>query len=277
MTDLIERTTEAVAAPTELDEPLTIAGKTFTSRLIVGTGKYRSSAEMLAAFAASGAEMITVALRRIDFDDPKSRSVLDDVDWTRYAILPNTAGCRTAEEAIRIARMARAMGLSDWIKVEVIPDPKYLLPDPIGTVKACKTLVGDGFTVLPYINADPVLARQLEEIGCATVMPLGSPIGSGQGLVNYEAIQIIVEQATVPVVVDAGIGVPSDAAQAMELGADACLVNTAIALAERPALMAEAIAEGVRAGRKAFLAGRIPKKPYASASSPLTGIVGGPR
>lgn len=253
---------------------LTIAGRHFSSRLIVGTGKYRSSRDMVASFEASGTEMITVALRRIDFDDPASRSVLDDVDWTRYAILPNTAGCRTAEEAVRVARMARAMGLSDWIKVEVIPDPRYLLPDPVGTLEACTILVQEGFTVLPYINADPVLARRLEEIGCATVMPLGSPIGSGQGLVNVEAIKIIVEQATVPVVVDAGIGVPSDAAQAMEIGADACLVNTAIALADRPPLMASAIADGVLAGRKAYLAGRIPRKAYASASSPLAGLVG---
>ena len=253
---------------------LTIAGRHFSSRLIVGTGKYRSSRDMVASVEASGTEMITVALRRIDFDDPASRSVLDDVDWTRYAILPNTAGCRTAEEAVRVARMARAMGLSDWIKVEVIPDPRYLLPDPVGTLEACTILVQEGFTVLPYINADPVLARRLEEIGCATVMPLGSPIGSGQGLVNVEAIKIIVEQATVPVVVDAGIGVPSDAAQAMEIGADACLVNTAIALADRPPLMASAIADGVLAGRKAYLAGRIPRKAYASASSPLAGLVG---
>jgi thiazole synthase len=276
MAELIDRTEPQSADATE-DAPLTIAGKTFRSRLIVGTGKYRTSEEMLAAFEASGAEMITVALRRIDFDDPKSRSVLEDVDWSRYAILPNTAGCQTAQEAVRVARMARAMGLSDWIKVEVIPDPKYLLPDPVGTLEACQTLVDEGFVVLPYINADPVLARRLEEIGCATVMPLGSPIGSGQGLVNYEAIKIVVEQASVPVIVDAGIGVPSDAAQSMEIGADACLVNTAIALAERPALMAEAIAGGVRAGRKAFLAGRIPRKAYASASSPLAGVVGATR
>ncbi|HEY7036330.1 MAG TPA: thiazole synthase [Thermomicrobiales bacterium] len=256
------------------DRPLTIAGRTFSSRLMVGTGKYRTSEEMNAAFAASGAEIITVALRRIDFDDPKSRSVLDDVDWNRYTILPNTAGCQTAEEAIRIARMARAMELSNWVKLEVIPDPKYLLPDPIGTLEAARILIDEGFVVLPYIGADPILARRLEELGTATVMPLGSPIGSGQGLVSIEAIKIIVEQATVPVVVDAGIGVPSDAAQAMEAGADACLVNTAIALADDPALMAEAMAEGVAAGRKAFLAGRIPRKAYASASSPLAGVVG---
>lgn len=256
------------------DRPLTIAGRTFSSRLMVGTGKYRSSEEMNAAFAASGAEIITVALRRIDFDDPRSRSVLDDVDWNRYTILPNTAGCQTAEEAIRIARMARAMELSNWVKLEVIPDPKYLLPDPIGTLEAARVLIDEGFVVLPYIGADPILARRLAEIGTATVMPLGSPIGSGQGLVSIEAIKIIVEQATVPVVVDAGIGVPSDAAQAMEAGADACLVNTAIALAEDPALMGEAMADGVKAGRKAFLAGRIPRKAYASASSPLAGVVG---
>ncbi|HEV2527962.1 MAG TPA: thiazole synthase [Thermomicrobiales bacterium] len=256
------------------DAPLTIGGKTFQSRLMVGTGKYRTSAEMVGAIAASGAEIVTVALRRIDFDDPASRSVLEDLDWTRYTILPNTAGCATADEAVRIARMARAMGLSDWVKVEVIPDARYLLPDPIGTMDACRTLVDEGFTVLPYIGADPVLARRLEDIGCATVMPLASPIGSGQGLVNREAIRIIIEQAGVPVVVDAGIGVPSDASMAMELGADACLVNSAIALADDPLLMGEAIGMGVSAGRKAFLAGRIPSKAYASASSPTTGLVG---
>ena len=256
------------------DTTLTIAGKTFGSRLMVGTGKYRNSEEMNAAFEASGAEIITVALRRIDFDDPKSRSVLEDVDWRRYTILPNTAGCATAEEAIRIARMARAMELSDWVKLEVIPDPKYLLPDPIGTLEAARVLIDEGFVVLPYIGADPPLARRLEELGTATVMPLGSPIGSGQGIISLEAIKIIVEQATVPVVVDAGIGSPSDAATAMEAGADAVLVNTAIALAEDPALMGEAIAEGVRAGRKAFRAGRIPRKPFASASSPTANLVG---
>jgi thiazole synthase len=255
------------------DAPLTIAGKVFGSRLMLGTGKYRNSTEMNAAFEASGAEIITVALRRIDFDDPASRSVLDDVDWRRYTILPNTAGCQTAEEAIRVARMARAMGISDWVKLEVIPDPKFLLPDPIGTLDAARVLVEEGFVVLPYIGADPILARRLEELGTATVMPLGSPIGSGQGIVNIEAIKIIIEQATVPVVVDAGIGVPSDAAQAMEAGADACLVNTAVALADDPALMAEAMADGVRAGRKAYAAGRIPRKAYASASSPLAGLV----
>ncbi len=255
------------------DSPLTIAGRAFTSRLILGTGKYRNTEEMLGAFEASGAEMITVALRRIDFDDPKSRSLLEVVDWTRYQILPNTAGCQTAEEAIRVARLARSMGLSDWIKLEVIPDPRYLLPDPIGTLEAAKVLVDEGFTVLPYINADPVLARRLEEVGTATVMPLASPIGSGQGLPDYRQIKIIIEQANVPVVVDAGIGAPSDAALAMEIGADACLVNSAIALANDPAGMARAIRMGVDAGRLAHLSGRIPKKAYASASSPLEGVV----
>jgi thiazole synthase len=251
---------------------LTIAGKEFKSRLMLGTGKYRSTEEMLAAIEASGCEIITVALRRIDLDSPR-RSILDDIDWTKYQILPNTAGCRTAEEAVRVARLARAMGLSNWIKLEVIPDPKYLLPDPIGTLEAARTLVDEGFVVLPYINDDPVLARKLEEIGCATVMPLAAPIGTGQGMVNFEQIKIIVEQCSVPVVVDAGLGVPSDAAQAMEIGCDAVLVNTAIAQAGNPALMAEAFRLGVESGRKAYLAGRIPKRPYASASSPVEGVV----
>ncbi len=256
------------------DDPLTVAGKTFGSRLMLGTGKFRTTAEMQAALEASEAEIVTVALRRIDFDDPASRSVLEEIDWGRYTILPNTAGCRTAEEAVRVARLARAMELSDWVKVEVIPDPAYLLPDPIGTLEACRILVEEGFTVLPYLGADPILARRLEEVGTATVMPLGSPIGSGQGIVNLEAIKIIVEQAGVPVVVDAGIGTASDAAVAMEIGADACLVNTAVALAEDPGLMAEAMAGGVRAGRQAFLAGRIPRRARAAASSPTAGVVG---
>jgi thiazole synthase len=255
------------------DLPLSIAGVTLHGRLFLGTGKYRNSAEMNAAFDATGPSLITVALRRIDFDDPASRSVLDDVDWKRYRILPNTAGCQTAEEAIRIARMARAMELSDWIKLEVIPDPKYLLPDPVGTLDAARVLIDEGFVVLPYIGADPILAKRLQDMGTATVMPLGSPIGSGQGILNLEAIKIIIEQATVPVVVDAGIGTPSDAAIAMEAGADAVLVNTAIAHADDPAVMGDAMAEAVRAGRKAFLAGRIPIKPYASASSPTTNLV----
>ena len=216
--------------------------------------------------------MITVALRRIDFDDQASRSVLEDVDWTRYQILPNTAGCTTAEEAVRIARLARSMGLSDWVKLEVIPDPTYLFPDPVGTLDAARTLVGEGFTVLPYIMDDPVLAKRLEETGCATVMPLAAPIGSGQGLTHFDRIQMIVEQSSVPVVVDAGIGAPSDAALAMELGADACLINTAIAQAGDPVRMALAMRAGIEAGRNAYLAGRIEKRPHASPSSPTTGI-----
>ncbi|HEY7064969.1 MAG TPA: thiazole synthase [Chloroflexota bacterium] len=255
------------------DRSLVIAGRTFRSRLILGTGKYRTMEDMVAAFDAADVDMVTVALRRLDLDDPTKKTILDYVDWNRYAILPNTAGCQTAEEAIRVAHLARAMGLSDWIKLEVIPDAKYLLPDPIGTLDAARELVREGFTVLPYINDDPVLAKRLEDVGTATVMPLASPIGSGQGMVNFDQIRIIVEQARVPVVVDAGIGAPSDAAQAMELGADACLVNTAVALAQDPPTMAKAIAMGLEAGRMAYVAGRIPKKAYASASSPLEGVV----
>lgn len=254
------------------EDKLTIGGKTFRSRLMLGTGKYRTADEMNAALEASGCEIVTVALRRIDLNQPK-RSILDEIDWKRYHILPNTAGARTAEEAVRTARLARAMGLSDWIKVEVIPDSKYLLPDPVGTFEACKTLVDEGFIVLPYINADPALALRLQEIGTHTVMPLASPIGSGQGMKTREQVQIIIEQASVPVVVDAGIGVPSEAAQAMELGASACLINTAIARAADPALMARAMRLGVDAGRAAYLAGRMPVLPFASASSPLEGIV----
>jgi thiazole synthase len=255
------------------DRPLVIAGREFRSRLILGTGKYRTMEEMVDAFAAADVDMVTVALRRLDLDDPSKKTILDYVDTDRYAILPNTAGCQTAEEAIRVAHLARAMGLSDWIKLEVIPDAKYLLPDPIGTLDAARQLVKEGFIVLPYINTDPVLAKRLEDVGTATVMPLASPIGSGQGMITFEQVRIIVEQSRVPVVVDAGLGAPSDAALAMEIGADACLVNTAVALAEDPAAMADAMAMGIRAGRKAYLAGRIPKKAYASASSPLEGVV----
>ena len=251
---------------------LVIAGVQLRSRLFLGTGKYATDESMLAALEASGCELITVALRRLDLDDPKKKTILDVIDWKRFRILPNTAGCRTAEEAIRIARLARSMGLSDWVKLEVIPDPRYLFPDPEETLKAARVLVAEGFQVLPYINADPVLAKKLEEIGTVTVMPLGSPIGSGQGLQTLEQIRIIIEEARVPVVVDAGIGAPSDAALAMELGADAVLVNTAIALAKDPALMAEAIKEGAEAGRKAYHAGRIPKRGEASPSSPTEGI-----
>ncbi|MSQ23975.1 MAG: thiazole synthase [Chloroflexi bacterium] len=256
-----------------MDDRLVIAGKELRSRLMLGTGKYRTMDDMVASLAAADVELVTVALRRIDLDDKSQKNILDFIDTSRYQILTNTGGCQTAEEAVRVARLARAMGLSDWIKLEVIPDLKYLLPDPVGTLEAARTLVAEGFTVLPYINHDPQLARRLEEVGCATLMPLAAPIGSGQGLISFEQIKIIIEQAHVPVVVDAGLGAPSDASLAMEIGADMCLLNSAVALAENPPLMAEAMAEGVRAGRKAFLAGRIPKKAYATASSPLEGVL----
>jgi thiazole synthase len=251
---------------------LVIAGVELRSRLFLGTGKYADNETMLAALEASRCELVTVALRRLDLDDPKKKTILDFIDWKRYRILPNTAGCRTADEAIRIARLARSMGLSDWVKLEVIPDPRYLFPDAEETLKAARSLVTEGFKVLPYINADPVLAKKLQEIGTVTVMPLGSPIGSAKGLQTLEQIRIIVEEASVPVVVDAGIGSPSDAALAMEIGAHAVLVNTAIALAQDPQLMAEAIAGGVEAGRKAYMAGLIPKGVQASPSSPTEGI-----
>jgi thiazole synthase len=253
-------------------DPLVVAGVELRSRLFVGTGKHPSDESMLESLEASGCELVTVALRRLDLNDPDKKTILDVIDWNRYRIMPNTAGCRTADEAIRIARLARSMGLSDWVKLEVIPDPRYLFPDPEETLKAARVLVDEGFKVFPYINADPVLARKLEELGAVTVMPLGSAIGSGQGLQTLEQIRIIIEQASVPVVVDAGIGAPSDAALAMEIGADAVLVNTAIALAKDPPLMAEAIKEGVEAGRKAYLAGRIPRRSEASPSSPAEGI-----
>lgn len=255
-----------------MKDELVIGSRRFTSRLMVGTGKYRNADEMNAALAASGTQIVTVAIGRINFED-KATNILDQVDLTRYTILPNTAGARTPEEALRIARLSRELGLPTMIKLEVIPDTKYLLPDPIGTLQAAELMIQDGFEVLPYINDDPMLAKRLQELGTVTVMPLASPIGSGQGMVNFDQIRIIIEQATVPVVVDAGLGVPSDASTAMEIGADACLVNTAIAQAQNPALMGEAFKLGVEAGRKAFLAGRIPKRAIAQASSPLESAV----
>jgi thiazole synthase len=251
------------------NDPLTIADKPFRSRLIVGTGKYRTMEEMRDAIDASGAEMVTVAIRRLPLDRPDEPNLMDYLDWSRYTILPNTAGCKTTEEALFTARLARELTGSDWVKLEVIPDPKYLLPDPIATLEAAQALIADGFVVLPYIHADPVLARRLEEAGCATVMPLGSPIGSGRGIFTLEEIRIIIENASVPVVVDAGLGAPSDAALALESGADAVLVNSAIALAENPVRMAEAFRLGVEAGRIAYLAGRIPRKELADPSSPI--------
>ena len=255
-------------------DELIIGGKIFNSRLMIGTGKFSNFETMKLAHEKSGAEIITVAIRRIDLNAPGHAGLIDSIDTKKYWILPNTAGCQTKEEAVRIAKLSRAMGINNWVKLEVIPDPKYLLPDPIATFEAACELVEDGFVVLPYINADPVLAKRLEEIGCATVMPLGSPIGSGQGVKCAANIEIIIKQSNIPVIVDAGLGVPSEAAQVMEMGAHAILVNTAIACAENPAQMAEAFKLGVEAGRKAYLAGRIPIKEYASASSPLHGTIG---
>jgi thiazole synthase len=256
-----------------VEDFLEIAGKRFKSRLMMGTGKWRTAEEMNAAFEHGRTQIITVAIRRLDLDDPTKRTLLDEIDWTRYTVLPNTAGCYTADEAVRIARLGRAVTGSDWVKLEVIGDPKYLLPDMDGTLEAARRLIDDGFVVLPYIMDDPVLALKLQDVGTATVMPLGSPIGSGQGMPHFERIRVIIEQARVPVVVDAGLGAPSDAAIAMELGADAVLVNTAIAKASNPVLMADAFAQGVEAGRNAFLAGRIPRLPFAEASSPVQGVV----
>ncbi len=257
---------------TVTNDPLIIAGKEFRSRLIVGTGKYRTMEEMRDAIDASGAEMVTVAIRRLPLDRPDEPNLMDYLDWSRYTVLPNTAGSKTAEEALFTARLARELTGSNWLKLEVIPDPKYLLPDPVATLEAARQLIDDGFVVLPYIHADPVLARRLEAIGCATVMPLGSPIGSGRGIFTLEEIQIIIENASVPVIVDAGLGAPSEASLALEVGAGAVLVNTAIAQATDPVRMAQAFAMGVRAGREAYLAGRIPRKELAQASSPVEGV-----
>lgn len=256
----------------DMSDELEIGGKKFNSRLMVGTGRHRNMEEMVQSIEASGTEIITVAIRRLDLDNLKEKNILDYFDWDKYTILPNTAGCKTAEEAIFTAHLAREVTGSNWIKVEVIPNPSHLLPDPIGTFEACRQLVDEGYVVLPYIHADPVLASRLEDIGCATVMPLGSPIGSGQGILTLEEIRLIIADANVPVVVDAGLAVPSDASQSMEAGAEAVLVNTAIAQAEDPALMGEAFKLGVEAGRKAYLAGRIARKGTATASSPTEGV-----
>ncbi len=252
-------------------DPLVIAGREFRSRLITGSGKYASFDVMRDAALASGCEMLTVAVRRVDFDAPGediTASVPDGV-----LLLPNTSGAETAEEAVRMARLARAGGLPDWVKLEVIPDQRYLLPDPVETLRAAEILVEEGFTVLPYMLPDPVLARRLEEVGCATVMPLAAPIGSGWGLKLRETIEIMVEERSVPVVVDAGLGAPSHAAAALELGADAVLVNTAIATAEDPVAMARAFRLAVEAGRAARLAGLIEERATAEASSPLAGVI----
>lgn len=256
-----------------VEDALVIAGKRFTSRLMLGTGKYESPEETVAALDASGTEIVTVAIRRLDLNNPNKKTELDYIDWSRYTVLPNTAGCKTVEEALLTARLGKELTGSTWVKLEVIPDPKYLLPDPISTLEAAKILLDEGFTVLPYIHADPMLAIRLAEAGCATVMPLGSAIGSGQGLLTLDEIKIIIESVDVPVVVDAGLGAPSDASLALEIGADAVLVNTAIAKAKDSPRMASAFKAGVEAGRNAYLAGRIPRKAYASASSPLEGVI----
>jgi thiazole synthase len=257
------------------NKPLIIAGRTFRSRLILGTGKFSSPEAMRDALAASGAEMVTVALRRADLSGQRDpfANILEFIDPKKYLLLPNTSGAMNAEEAVRLARLAVAAGLPKWVKLEIHPDPRFLLPDPIETFKAAEILVKEGFTVLPYINADPVLAKRLQDAGCATVMPLGSPIGSNRGIQTRDQIRIIIEQATVPVVVDAGLGAPSHAAEAMEMGADAALVNTAIAVASDPNKMAVAFKMAVEAGRTAFESGLGAQQEAASATSPLTAFL----
>jgi thiazole synthase len=258
-----------------VNQPLTIAGRKFSSRLILGTGKFPSPEAMRDALDASGTEMVTVALRRADLSGKHDQfaNILEFIDPKRYLLLPNTSGAMNAEEAIRLARLAAAAGLPKWVKLEIHPDPRYLLPDPVETLKAAELLVKEGFTVLPYINADPVLAKRLQDVGVATVMPLGSPIGSNRGLQTRDQLRIIIEQATVPVVVDAGIGVPSHAAEAMELGADAVLVNTAIAVASDPNRMAIAFKQAVEAGRAAREIGLGIQQDDASPTSPLTAFL----
>jgi thiazole synthase len=257
-----------------MDTSFVIAGRTFRSRLIVGTGKYPSHQVMRDCHAASGADMVTVAVRRVNISDRSRESLLDYIDPERIFILPNTAGCYTAEEAVRTARLGREAGLSNWVKLEVIGDERTLFPDNEALIEATRILVSEGFVVLPYTNDDPIACRKLEEAGAAAVMPLGAPIGSGLGIQNVNNIRIIREFSKVPVIVDAGVGTASDAALAMELGVDGVLMNTAIAGAQFPVQMAEAMKHAVVAGRQAFLAGRIPKKMYATASSPVEGMLG---
>jgi thiazole synthase len=257
-----------------MDNRLIIAGREFNSRLIIGTGKYRSNEQMVEAFERSGAGMITVAVRRVNITDRSQPSLLDFIDLKRYAILPNTAGCYTAEEAVRTARLAQEVGLSDWVKVEVIGDQKTLFPDNEATLEATRTLVREGFTVLPYFTDDLIMAKKLIDAGAAAVMPLAAPIGSGMGIQNPNNLRIMREQITeVPIIVDAGVGTASDACLAMELGMDGLLMNTAIAEAENPGEMAEAMKLAVNAGRLAYLAGRMPRRLYASASSPVAGVI----
>ncbi|RAP36522.1 thiazole synthase [Candidatus Marinamargulisbacteria bacterium SCGC AAA071-K20] len=251
---------------------LIIAGKTITSRLFVGTGKFSSPQVMKDAIKAAESEIVTVAIRRTDLNNQED-SYITHINPNEYLFLPNTSGARTAEEAIRIARIGKFSGVSDWVKLEVTPEPNYLLPDPIETLKAAEQLVKEGFKVLPYINADPILAKRLEEVGCVTVMPLAAPIGSNRGIRTRDQLEIIIEQANIPVIVDAGLGSPSHAAEAMELGADAVLVNTAIAIAQNPVLMAEAFKNATLAGRQGYLSGLAQEKEMATASSPLTGFL----
>src|SRR5215472_1162017 len=257
------------------NQPLIIAGRIFRSRLVLGTGKFSSPEIMREVLESSGAEMVTVALRRADLSGKKDpfANILEFIDSARYLLLPNTSGAMNAEEAVRLARLAAAAGLPKWVKLEIHPDPRYLLPDPVETLRAAEMLIKEGFTVLPYINADPVLAKRLQDIGTATVMPLGSPIGSNRGIQTRDQIRIIIEQANVPVVVDAGLGAPSHAAEAMELGADAVLVNTAIAVAAEPERMAKAFKKAIEAGREAREIGLADKLNAASATSPLTGFL----
>lgn len=254
-------------------DPLRIGAFEFTSRLIVGTGKYKSVEETEAALVASGTELITVALRRVDLKDRGAGSLMNLLGSGRWTVLPNTAGCYTAEEAVRTLRLARELGIADLVKLEVIGDPRTLYPDNEQTLEAAKTLIEEGFTVLPYCIDDPIVCRKLQDLGCAAVMPLAAPIGSGLGIRNPYNLRIIIEQATVPVIVDAGVGTASDAAVAMELGCDGVLMNTAIAHAQAPILMAQAMNDAVRAGRAAFRAGRMPKQLYANASSPSAGLI----
>jgi thiazole synthase len=250
---------------------LKIADKTFNSRLFLGTGKFSSADTLKKAIESSGCEIVTVALRRVDLSDPAD-DIMNVLDLDKYLFLPNTSGARDAKEAVRLARLARAAGSGNWLKLEVTPDPRTLLPDPVETLKAAEELVKDGFIVLPYINADPILALRLQDAGAAAVMPLGAPIGTNLGLITKFQVEIIIDQARVPVVVDAGLGAPSDAALAMEIGADAVLVNTAISVAGNPIKMAAAFAKAVEAGRTAYEAGLGKKSSEASASSPLTGL-----
>jgi thiazole synthase len=254
------------------DDALVLGGRRFNSRLLVGTGKYRTLEEGREAILRSGAQIVTVALRRVDLT-PGKPNVLDTVDRKRHTLLPNTAGCYTAEEAIRTCRLARELGIADLVKLEVIGDERTLFPDGAATLEAARILVKDGFTVLPYCMDDPILARKLEDVGCAAVMPLAAPIGSGLGIRNPYNLRIILEHAKVPIIVDAGVGTASDAAVAMELGCAGVLMNTAIAGARDPLMMAEAMRDAVIAGRRAFRAGRIPRKLYATASSPVDGLI----